>query len=147
MTWTFPAGAGRVTDTARAGRYPRAAVKSPGSARTRLRIIVPYSPGPGTGKLTCQPAAVNASASSRQPALALVSVRHRRCSRRPASHSSWRCARCSEGLPMLKVRKDRPLVTMSTPLSVQGHDMVGDYSRDITGCAGSGVDAADRPAE
>jgi hypothetical protein len=30
MTWTFPAGAERVTDAARAGRYPSAAVKSPG---------------------------------------------------------------------------------------------------------------------
>ena len=43
MTCTFPAGAGRVTDAARAGRYPSAAVKSPGSACTRLRIDVPYS--------------------------------------------------------------------------------------------------------
>jgi anti-sigma regulatory factor (Ser/Thr protein kinase) len=35
-------------------------------------IMTPYSPGPGTGKVTWQPAVVNALASSRQPALALV---------------------------------------------------------------------------
>src|ERR1039457_2626821 len=64
MTWMFPAGAGRVTDAAPPGRYPRAAVKSPGSACTRLMIMVPYSPGPGTGKLTWQPAVGKASASA-----------------------------------------------------------------------------------
>ena len=36
-----------------------------------------------------------------------------------------------EGLPMLNVRKDRPLVT-GAPLGVQGEDAVGDYSRDLT---------------
>src|ERR1700733_5328650 len=147
MTWSRPAGAGSVTDAAREGRYPRAAAKAPGSAWTRLTIMVPYSLGPGNEKAKWEPAAVKAPARSRQPVLALVSVRTSTCSGRPASHASWRCARCSEGLPMLKVRKDRPLVAMSAPVGVQGYDTVGDYSRDVTGRAGSGVNAVNGPAE
>src|SRR5258708_37380595 len=110
-------------------------------------IMAPYSPGPGTGKVTWQPAVVNALASSRQPTLALVSVRIRTCSGRSASQASWRCARCSEGLPMLNVRNDRPLAAMSAPVGVQREDTVDDYSRDVAGRAVCCVDAADRPAK
>src|SRR5260221_3217854 len=110
-------------------------------------IMTPYSPGPGTGKVTWQPTAVNALASSRQPTLALVSVRTRTFSGRPASQASWRCARCSEGLPMLNVRNDRPLAAMSAPVGVHREDTVDDYSCDVAGGAVCCVDAADRPAK
>src|ERR1035441_8281608 len=98
--------------------------------------------------MTAHPAAVNASASSWQPALALVSVSTKTCSSRPASQESWRRARSADGLPMFRVSRDRPVVVTEAPGDgwVQGKDTGGDGRRELVRGAASRVEAPDRPA-